>query len=472
MNNTENLNRNSIGTGGLVFQAMGQLSPIGIFGGSILGAAAFAMGATPLSFIIGLLASLLAGNSIYQYSKKMASARGYYGYIGNGLGITAGALSAFLYILYEFANLLFILSYYILTFSPTLGFVTGLSVPYYYSYLYIILISIPAFYVVYKGIKLSYRSQIVANMIQIIFVVSISIAIIAFSPKIGLLPFTAYKVGIKGVFLGFITGSYLSFAGFGSIVPLGEEAKAAKKSIGRAVLYIILIMGSIYLLGSYAMVAGWGINAMASFSQSIYPGFIIVGKFGHLPNDIFFILNFFVVYPLFVTMATALSRNIYAMAKDNMLPGGLSAIHGKYRSPHIALWYILAIFTALSIISSVIFFYMEKGFFNGFFDDFLFFATVSTVTTLVIHVMVNFSLYSKYRQEGEHNAMKVSTHLILPSVSTVIIVLAVYYSVVSLTFPIAYGPVIILAYGIITMLYIFIKKKDILKINLKEELYE
>ncbi|NOL60631.1 amino acid permease, partial [Ferroplasma acidiphilum] len=129
------------------------------------------------------------------------------------------------------------------------------------------------------------------------------------------------------MFLGFITGSYLSSAGFGSIVPLWEETRAGRKSIGRAVLYIILIMGAIYLLGSYAMVACWGINAMASFSNSIYPGFIIVGKFGHLPNDISFILNFFVVYPLFVTMATALSGNIYAMAKDNMLPHGLSAIH-------------------------------------------------------------------------------------------------------------------------------------------------
>ena len=71
MSNINILDRNSVGTGGLVFQAMGQLSPIGIFGGSILGAAAFALGATPLSFIIGLFASLLAGNSIYQYSKKM-----------------------------------------------------------------------------------------------------------------------------------------------------------------------------------------------------------------------------------------------------------------------------------------------------------------------------------------------------------------------------------------------------------------
>ncbi|MFG1390776.1 MAG: APC family permease, partial [Acidiplasma aeolicum] len=193
------LNKNSVSTSGLIFQGMGQLSPIGIFGGSILGAAAFALGATPLSFIIGLLASLLAGNSIYQYSKKMASARGYYGYIGDGLGHIAGSFAAFLYILYEFANLLFILGYYILTFSPTLGYITSISIPDYISYIYIVLISIPAFYVVYKGIKPSYKSQIVVNMIQIIFVVTISIIIIISSPKIGAIPFTTYNIGIKGV---------------------------------------------------------------------------------------------------------------------------------------------------------------------------------------------------------------------------------------------------------------------------------
>lgn len=472
MDDVKSLSRNSVSTGGLIFQAMGQLSPIGIFGGSILGAAAFALGATPLSFIIGLFASLLAGNSIYQYSKKMASARGYYGYIGNGIGMTAGSFAAFLYILYEFANLLFILSYYVLTFSPTLGYVTGLNIPNSVGYIYIILISIPAFYVVYRGIKLSYRTQIIANVIQIVFVVSISIAIIVTSPKIGILPFTAYGVGIKGVFLGFITGSYLSFAGFGSIVPLGEEARAARKSIGRAVLAIILIMGAIYLLGSYAMVAGWGINAMASFSNSIYPGFVIVSRFGSVPQGIFFILNFFVVYPLFVTMATALSRNIYAMARDRIIPAGLSGIHDKNRSPHIAIGYITLIFAILAGISSLVFYYAEGGFFNGFFDDFLFFATVSTVTTLVIHVMLNFSLYSKFHSEGERTWKKVSTHIIMPSISTVIVVLAIYYSVVSLTFPIDLGPLVILAYGICAIAYVFIKKRYILKVDFTEDLYE
>ena len=60
------LRANTVGTFGLLFQAMGQEAPIAIFAGSITGAAAYALGATPLAFILGMLASLLAANTIYQ----------------------------------------------------------------------------------------------------------------------------------------------------------------------------------------------------------------------------------------------------------------------------------------------------------------------------------------------------------------------------------------------------------------------
>ncbi len=359
-----------------------------------------------------------------------------------------------------------------LTFAPTLDYVSGLNVPDYYSYLYIILISIPAFYVVYRGIKLSYRSQMVANIMQIIFVISISIIIILSSPRIGFAPFTAYNIGIKGVFLGFITGSYLSFAGFGSIVPLGEEAKAPHKSIGTSVMLIILIMGGIYLLGSYAMVAGWGINSIATFSQSIYPGFIIVSKYGKMPNYIFFILNFFVVYPLFVTMATALSRNIYAMAKDGILPLNFSKTHEKYKSPHIAVLYIVIIFSIVSFVSSIIFYYYEMGFFNGFFYDFLFFASLSTIITLIMHMFVNFSLYSKFKFEKSYNIGKILTHIVLPTISTIITILAVYYAIISLTFPVIYAPIIILIYSLLIIIIYMVFRKNNISINVEGDIYE
>ena len=59
-------------------------------------------------------------------------------------------------------------------------------------------------------------------------------------------------------------------------------------------------------------------------------------------------------------MVTALSRTIYAMARDRMLPGRLSIIHNRNRSPHIALAYILAIFIGLSLVSSIIFYYADE----------------------------------------------------------------------------------------------------------------
>ena len=52
------------------------------------------------------------------------------------------------------------------------------------------------------------------------------------------------------------------------------------------------------------------------------------------------------------------------------------------------------------------------------------------------------------------------------------VVLAIYYSVVSLTFPIDLGPLVILAYGICAIAYVFIKKRYILKVDFTEDLYE
>lgn len=462
----KSLAKNSVGTSGLIFQAMGQLSPIGIFGGSILGAASFAQGATPLAFIIGMLAALLSANSIFQYSKKVASARGYYGYVGHGMGNYAGAVTSYLYILYQIANIVFIFGYYVLTFSPTFSFVFGGSIANSYGYLYIVLIAIPAFYVVYRGIKPSYRSQIISNVIQIIFVVSISLIVIASVKDNTAAAFTPVSgIGWKGVFLGFITGSYLAYAGYGSTVPLGEEAKTPRKSIGVSTVLIVLIMSSLYLLGSYAMVVGWGFNSMATFGASIYPGFVVVANnLGAYANVIFFLLNFFVVYPVFTTMITAVSRNIYSMSRDGYLPKYFYAVHKKYKSPHRALGLTAILVILMAGIGSVIFYYTQGGFFNGFLNEFLFFATASTVSTLIIHVLVNTSL-SISGDKRSTSPLKYITHYLLPIGSTVIAIVAIYYAARGLGAPLEYSPIMVLVYLIIVVIGVAAYRSKINKVD-------
>lgn len=460
------LAKDSVGVGGLIFQAMGQLSPIGIFGGSILGAASFALGATPLAFIIGMFAALLSANSIFQYSKKVASARGYYGYVGHGLGNVAGAMTSYLYVLYQIANISFIAGYYILTFSPTFGYVFGSSISNSYGYLYIVLISIPAFLVVYRGIKPSFKSQTIVNSIQIVFVVVVSIVVIATAKDNSLSAFTPMpSIGWKGVFLGFITGTYLSYAGYGSTVPLGEEAKTPKKSIGVSTLLIVLIMSSLYLLGSYAMVVGWGINSMSTFSNSIYPGFVVVfNHMGNGANIVFFLLNFFVVYPVFVTMITAVSRNIYSMSRDGYLPKYFYATHKKYKSPHRAIGLTAILFLIMTGVASVIFYYSQGGFFNGFFYEFLFFATSSTVATLIIHMLVNSSLSVKGDKENK-SPVKYLTHYAMPIGSTAIALVGIYYAVSGLGSPLEYSPIFVLVYILIVLVGIGITRGRVGKVD-------
>ena len=465
----DGLSKGSVGLVGLIFQAMGQLSPIGIFGGSILGAMSFALGATPLSFVIGLFASLLAGNSVYQYSRKVASARGYYGYVGHGLGGIAGGYVSYMYILYQLANLVFIIAYYVLTFGITVGFVFNTSIPNYYGYIYAILISAPAFYVVYRGIKPSYRSQIVSNSIQLIFVVLISVVVILSVKDNTTMVFTPMAgIGWKGVLLGFIAGSYLSFAGYGSVVPLGEEAKTPHRSIGLAVLIIILVMGGIYLLGSYSIIVGLGYTQIGAFNSSpnnIFPGFVVVGHYaGQWANYVFLILNFFVVYPLFVTMGTALSRNIYAMSRDGLMKNTFQTVHSKYKSPDKAVKLTVGLFAILAVVSGFIFLYSAGDFIGGFFNDFLFFAIMSTVTTLIIHVLVNVSLARDYFR-AEKGVLRILTDVVLPLLSTAIVFVAIYYAINGLGAPLSYSPLIVLFYSVIVVVYLVSARKKFVKIN-------
>ncbi|ARD84523.1 amino acid permease [Ferroplasma acidiphilum] len=433
------LKSNAISLHGLIFQGMGQLSPLFTFDG-IISVAAFAEGASPLAFLIGLIASLLTGNTLYQFSKRTASARGYYGYSGYSLGNHAGFITSYLYLIYQLANLIFILSFFIMIFNPAILYLTGVNVPYYYGIILVIAISIPSFYAIYKGIVPSFKSQIIINVVEIIFVVSISIIIIVTSRDNTLSVFTPIS-GYKNLFLGFITGSFLAYTGYGSIVPLGEEAQAPRKNIGIAIVAMLLIIGVLDLLISYALVVGFGLSNMSSFSDTVIPAFIVIKSHIGLYTSMFFLaFNFFIIYTLFNTIGTAITRNIYSMARDGYLPPAFSKLN-KHNAPQNALFLLLGIFIAVGGISTYIFYSSFNV--NGFLNQFIFYATISTLATLIIHMIVNSGLSKVHKN--------FTFDILIPSVSTIIILIALYYAISTLAFPFTYALIIMALYIIIVV---------------------
>ncbi len=468
-NPSENkLKRTNVGTFGLFFQGLGQEAPIAIFIGSVTGAAAFALGATPLAFVIGMVASLLSGNSVYQLSKKISHAGGYAAYVNRGLGKHLGVFSGYLFILYELVGPAFIILIYFWTFSSSINAVAGSTLPDYIGIVFIAVALIIAYIVVYRGLKLSVFSLTIIGLVQFAVVFIISSVLLVKSPVRTLTPFlpTTALDGWHGVFLGFITGSYGAYAGYGSIVPLGEEVKSPRKSIGRAVLLIIVVMGLTYIFATYAMVSAWGISSMSSFSQSGFPGAILAGKFlASYSESLVIALYDAVIFTPLVAMLTAGSRMIFSMSRQKLLPTYLSSVHKKFGTPSKAITFLTVLVSMIVIIDGAIF-WLKDGFEVGIFFSWIILEIIWSLSTLLIHVFVNSSLSVQHK--GKFSISEVITHIVFPTVATIIILLAIGYSLVGISMPIMLAPIILVIYALIVVVMMIRQRSTIRTLRFEE----
>lgn len=464
-NENRTLAKEAVSVWQLVF--FGHPAPIGILGfGPLIAAVAFALGATPLSFVIGLVAALLAGNTIFQYSKSVVNAGGYYGYVRNGLGQHAGTFIAFLYALYEIANVSFFVVFRVWVFASTFRVMFGISLPIWSGIIYVLLSTAPAFWLAYRGVRPSVKVSLIQAFFQVILVVGISVAVILEAHDNSFAPFTPLApAGWSGVFLGFIAGSYLLYAGYGQIITLGEEAKAPTKTVGLAVLIIILFAGFYYILGAYAMTVGWGTALMSSFVHAVTPGSTVIGKaVGHGFVDIVDAIFFFTLFSLTLSYFTPITRVLFALSRDKLLPRKLSFIHPRYLTPSYAIFTAVLIITGVSVTVGLTF-YLTKGY-SGLLDAWIGLSITATITTLIVHAITNTSLsISSWKGTIATHRTKTVTilvHGIVPLASTILIILVLYFAIYKLP-PVYIGAIIgIIAYSAIVAIYIFMKR-DIIK---------
>ncbi|PSN93568.1 hypothetical protein B9Q04_08475 [Candidatus Marsarchaeota G2 archaeon BE_D] len=462
---SDKLKADSIGLWGLIFIAMGSLAPIAIFAGAITGASATALGETTLSFIVAMFAALFAGNTIFQYSKKIAGASGYYGYVNAGLGKHPAVFTAYLYVLYAVFNISFLILIYAWAFSGSINLILGTSLPNAVGVIFVLAVTLLSFFVVYRGLRPSALALSILGIIQIAIVVVVSAIFISKVPSPTLTPFTIQKnPGLTGLFLGVVTGSYLSYAGYGTVVALGEEAKAPKRTVGRAVIFVILIATAYYVLGSYSTTSLWGLNNMSNFASSGYPGAILAKEYiGVGVAAIIILLYNFVMFTPVVAFLNSVSRVMYAMGRDGILPARFQRLHPKLATPTFSLWFILGLIGATTIILGGIF-YALYGFSNGLFDAWLFAAIVTTVSTLIIHGMVNVSLGFSAKKWPDRN---VFYHYVAPAISTIIILVVLYYSAVGLPSPIYLAPIVVVVYSLILITLMYARRASYSKVEIR-----
>ncbi|MCH4815658.1 MAG: APC family permease [Saccharolobus sp.] len=348
--------KGAVGYREVVGQGIASGAPAAATIGTLTGAAAFAYGGLPLAVLVALIFVLLDATRLSIISRYVQSAGGIYTFIEKGLGKKIAFFTSMAYIVYIFAVIIFV--YLIMGLMVPTGFSElGINLP---SWIWIpfgIINAIVPTIISYLGVRPSLKFTLTMSLIEMLTIIATSILIFSRVPPDPQTFTLTYVPSPKISNLGLgVSFGILAFTGYETTSVLGEEAVDPKNNISKGVFTAALLLGITYLLGSEAFTVGWGVSNMSSYFNYLAPGLILAKTFGG-------ILLAGILTALLINsniacacgFTNAVSRVMYAMARDGLLPKSLSFVHPKRRTPHMAILFSFVFTVLYFIIMSIVF---------------------------------------------------------------------------------------------------------------------
>ncbi|WMT53907.1 amino acid permease [Ferroplasma acidiphilum] len=358
------------------FLSFGGMSPLL----SILTYAAFAITLAgydaPIVMVIGTLLVLVNGLVVTQLSKRFSSSGGYYTYAFQALSARIGFDTGWMYIFY---SILYALAY--LT-GAIFIIVSVLGISEYYAFLLII---IPSITFLIVGIKLSAKYALYAVAIEISLMVAIVVISFIITKGAAYIPNPAvYHISGGDFVLGILFAMGIP-TGYGSIAPVSGEVSNPKKVVGRSVISVILIGGTLATLMIYAFANLILQNNIVIPTSDKLPVIgIILHNFGKYGIYLYYAAGIATINDAILALlsfGSAASRTFFRMGYDKSFP---SIFAKKVKdNPIVASLAVSAIMVALPLL---IMHYITVE------TAFIFLGTISALGGLFIHVSANFSL--------------------------------------------------------------------------------
>jgi amino acid transporter len=134
----------------------------------------------------------------------------------------------------------------------------------------------------------------------------------------------------------------LSFLGFDGISTLSEENAGARNAVARATVLSLVLIGALFMLQTWiAADLGRGMR-FASPDTAFYE---IAARAGGAALRLTAILAIVISFGIANAMAAqaAVSRVLFAMARDQKLPAVLAAVHPRFKTPYISTLLVAAV---------------------------------------------------------------------------------------------------------------------------------
>ncbi|WZH50480.1 MAG: APC family permease [Nocardioides alkalitolerans] len=329
---TGRLARDGVGVPGMIYAVVAVTAPLTALASNMTLSLALGGGVGTVGVIV-LVAVILCvfAAGFVAMSRQVVNAGAYFAYIAHGLGERAGAAAAMVAVVaYNlgaalmagfvgfFADL--VLERYLHVDLPWWA-ITGVAVALVWG-------------IGYLGLTVSTPVNGWIAISELVLVLALAISVLVQNPggwDVGVLaPSTVFGGGFG---LAFVL-CLLSFTGFEAAANLGEEAKDARRSVGRATYAAILVLAVVFVVGTWAVVAAFDDavavaqadpGAMVTVAASTYLGAWIVPVLLTMIT-----VSFFGAALAFHNLA---ARYLFSLGREGHLPPYLARTHARRGTP-------------------------------------------------------------------------------------------------------------------------------------------
>ena len=390
--------------------------------------------AAPLALTIAFLIVLTLAIPLAQLAKHHPSAGGYHTYISRTIGPRPAFLVAWIYFLYDPVSTavnLAIMGFFLeKTAKAELGIVLPWWVIFVPSALVITLLT-------YRGVKLSAKIMAYLTVAEIAIIVALALTGLL-RPGDGGINFRSYVPSAaptaNGLYLG-VVFSIFSFTGFESVAPLAEESANPRYVLPRAIIYSILMMGAFFVICTWAVLIGWGLNHADSFVASSENPVIALAKKFWGPAWVLLVLAVVnSILGICIACTNAATRVLFSMGRNGSLPRALGYVHPRFRTPTNAIW----LQTVITLV-----FGLAVGFWIGPDQEFYFMGIAMTLGLILVYTAGNLGVFLWFRRslKAEFHFL---LHAVFPLISTVALIWVGYKSIVPLpAAPVRYAPMLV-----------------------------
>ena len=156
--------------------------------------------------------------------------------------------------------------------------------------------------------------------------------------------------GFSGLTTGFVFAA-LSFVGFEAAATLGDESRAPRRYVPRAVLLSVLAVGGLYVFCVWAEVIGLGAATVNAMDGSATPWNDLAATYASWMKWPVIIASGSSMFAVMINSANGIVRILNTMGREGLLPKSLAYIDPKRHSPSHAVFAtgVFTVVTALTV---------------------------------------------------------------------------------------------------------------------------